>query len=104
MSLLNSFQVNLRFIYPMKISVSQSFSGGGDIEQWSKMGTSSQCLSQFIFPFCKVNNRGTRKMRKICSNLTKKHQSNVNGSGVFIITFEHTSHIFLVFLLLTLNK
>ena len=25
-------------------------------------------------------------------------------SGVFIVNFEHTSHLFLVFLLLTLNK
>ena len=37
----------------------------------------------------KVNNRNTRKR---------------TTSGIFIINFEHTSHLFLVFLLLTLNK
>ena len=32
----------------------------------------------------------------------EKHQNNV--TGVFIITFEHISHLFLMFLLLTLNN
>ena len=44
----------------------------------------------------KVNNRNTRKKCEICSKL--KVQFKV------IVNFEHTSHLFLVFLLLTLNK
>ena len=41
----------------------------------------------------KVNNKNTRKKGKICRR-----------SGVFIVNFEHVLHLFLVFLLLTLNK
>ena len=44
----------------------------------------------------KVNNRNTRTRCEICSKLTIK-------TGVFIVNFEHISHLVLVFLLLTLN-
>ena len=40
-------------------------------------------------------------------NLTSKHflvQSQQRCSGVSIVNFEHISHLFLVFLLLTLSK
>ena len=46
----------------------------------------------------KVNNRDTRKRCEICSKLTIKSRS-----GVFIVNFEHISHLFLVFLLSVLN-
>ena len=46
----------------------------------------------------KVNNKCER-----CSKLTVKTPG-VKISGVFIVNFEHFSHLFLVFLLLTLNK
>ena len=53
----------------------------------------------------KVRNRNTRKRSEICSVLTiktpERHQ--LRRSGVFIVNFEHISHLFLVFLLLTLN-
>ena len=45
-----------------------------------------------------------------CSNLTRETLGQgLKGrhwrrSGVFIVNFEHVSHIFLVFLLLTLNR
>ena len=45
------------------------------------------------------NNRNTRKKCEICSN---KHQGDVND--VIIVKFEHISHLFLVFLLLTLKR
>ena len=50
----------------------------------------------------KVNSRNTRKRWK----LTIKTPDRLHWcrSGVFIINFEHISHLFLVFLLLTLNK
>ena len=40
-----------------------------------------------------------------CSKLTIKapEQRQWRGSGVFIVNFEHISHLVLVFLLLTLN-
>ena len=43
---------------------------------------------------------------KICSELTIKipERRHLHRSGVFIINFEHISHLFLVFLLLTLSK
>ena len=54
----------------------------------------------------KVNNRNTRKSCEICSELTIKTPERRQGrrSGVFIVNLEHMSHLFLVFLLFTLNK
>ena len=54
----------------------------------------------------KVNNRNTRTRCETCSNVTIKtpEQRHWRCSGVFIVNFEHTSYIFLVLLLLTLNK
>ena len=44
--------------------------------------------------------------RKICSKLTIKipEQPQWRRSGIFIVNFEHVSHLVLVFLLLTLNR
>ena len=54
----------------------------------------------------KVNNRNTRTKCEICSKLTIKtpERRHLRRSGVFIVNFEHISHLVLVFLLLTLNK
>ena len=54
----------------------------------------------------KVNNRSTRKRGEICSKLTIKtpERRHCRHFGVFIVNSEHMSHLFLVFLLLTLNK
>ena len=51
----------------------------------------------------KVNNRNTRTRCEICSKLTIKTPER-RRSGVFIVNFEHISHLVLVFLLLTLSK
>ena len=53
----------------------------------------------------KVNNRNTRTRCETCSKLTikKPEQSQWCRSGVFIVNFEHISHLVVVFLLLTLN-
>ena len=53
----------------------------------------------------KVNNRNTRTRCKICSELTIKtpERRHWRRSGVFIVNFEHISHLVLVFLLLTLS-
>ena len=51
----------------------------------------------------KVNNRNTRKRCKICLKLTIK-TSKRRQTGVFIVNFEHVSHLSLAFLLLTWNK
>ena len=45
----------------------------------------------------KVNNRNTRRKCEICSKLT------IKTPDAFIINFKHISHLFLVFILLTLN-
>ena len=47
----------------------------------------------------KVNNRNTRTRSKICS-----HVHNWCRFGVFIVNFEHISHLVLVFPLLTLSS
>ena len=54
----------------------------------------------------KVNNINTRKRCKICSMLTIKTSEwrHWRWSGIFIVNFEHISHLFLVFLLSTFNK
>ena len=51
----------------------------------------------------KVNDRNISKMCEICSKLTIKTVKR-NRSDVFIVNLEHILHLFLVFLLLTLNK
>ena len=56
-----------------------------------------------IYSF-KVNNRNTKMKYEICSKLTINAPECGSNSGVFILTFEHISHLFLVFLSLTLNK
>ena len=50
----------------------------------------------------KFNNRNTRKSCEIYSKLTVKPPERC--SGVFIVKFEHISHIFLKFLLFTLSR
>ena len=54
----------------------------------------------------KVNNRNTRTRCEICSKLTinTPERRHWRRFGVFIVNFEHISHLVLVFLLLTLNK
>ena len=53
----------------------------------------------------KVNDRNTRTRCEISSKLTIKTPDGRHWrrSGVFIVNFEHISHLVLVFLLLTLN-
>ena len=53
----------------------------------------------------KVNNRDTRAKCKICLKLTIKTPElrQWRRTGVFIVNFEHISHLVLVFLLLMLN-
>ena len=50
----------------------------------------------------KVNNRNTRKKSEIWPKLTIKTRQ-WRRSGAFV-NFEHVSHLFLLFILLTLNK
>ena len=54
----------------------------------------------------KVNNRNTRTNCEICPKLTIKapDRRQWRRSGVFIVNFEHVSHLLLVFLLLTLRR
>ena len=58
------------------------------------------CVSANIYLF-KVSNRNTREKCEICSKLTIKSpkRRHWRRSGVFIVNFEHISHIFLAFLL-----
>ena len=64
-----------------------------------------QGFSANIYLF-KDNKRSTRYMCKMCSKLTIKtlKQRHWRRFGVFIFNFEHMSHLFPVFLLVTLNK
>ena len=54
----------------------------------------------------KVNNRNTRTRCEICSKLTIKTLERLpwRCSGVFIVNFEHISHLVLKSLLLTLSR
>ena len=62
-------------------------------------------LELFNYMF-KVNNRNTRTRCEICLKLTIKtpERRQWRRSGVFIVNFEHISHLVLVFLLLTLSR
>ena len=52
-----------------------------------------------------ISNRNTRTRCEICSKLKIKipERRHWHCSGIFIVNFEHISHLVLVFLLLTLN-
>ena len=54
----------------------------------------------------KANNRDVRKSCEIYSKLTIKtpKRQQWRHFGVFIVNFEHISQIFVLFLMLTLNK
>ena len=71
---------------------------------------SKYCIFFWIFPaniyLFKVNNKNTRKMCETCSKLTIKtpERCQWRRSVVFIVKFEHISHLFLVFLLLIFKK
>ena len=54
----------------------------------------------------KINNRNTRARCEICSKVKIKatEPQQWRLSGVFIVNFEHISHLFLVFLLLPLSR
>ena len=87
---------------------------------WAHLRVLFSCLSQLkkyiikciiannfpanIYLF-KVNNRNNRKRCDICSTLIIKAPERRYWlcSGVFIVSFEHISRLFLAFLLLTLN-
>ena len=62
--------------------------------------------SQLIFSCSKSNNRNTRKRCKTSLKLRTKtpQRRQWRRSGVFIVNFEHISHLLLLFLLLTLIK
>ena len=53
-----------------------------------------------------VNNRNTKTRCEVCSKLTIKTPERRSWcrSSVFIVNFEHISHLVLVFLLLTLSR
>ena len=54
----------------------------------------------------KVNNKNTKTRCEIYSKLTVKipERRHWRGYGIFIVNFEHISHLILVFLLLTLSR
>ena len=62
-------------------------------------------FSEMFSRYLPANNRNTRTRCKICLKLTIKAQerSQWHRSDIFTVNFEHISHLFLVFLLLTLD-
>ena len=66
---------------------------------------SKSCLFLADNNMFKVNNRNTSASCEICSKLTIKipERRYWRRSGIFIVNFEHISHLVLVFLLLTLS-
>ena len=75
---------------------------------WNSTITENKNLKLFLTAnkyLLKPINKNTRKMCEICSNLTIKalERRKWRRSGVFMVSFEHILHLFLVFLLLTLN-
>ena len=67
---------------------------------------SKSCLFLADNNMFKVNNRNTSASCEICSKLTIKipERRYWRRSGIFIVNFEHISHLVLVFLLLTLSR
>ena len=83
---------------------------------WTSECQLSRKMTSLWYPHCwiwtpagiyllKVNNRNSRTRCEICWKLTIKtpERRPWSRSGVFIVNFQHISHLVLVFLLLTLN-
>ena len=93
---------------PVAVSLS-SFSQAGTIRNTRLQiscgfsGAFLQCMVNYIF---KVKNRNNRTRCEICSKLIIKtpERRHWRCSGVFIVNFEHISHLVLLFLSLTLNR
>ena len=64
----------------------------------------TRCYSPAENYMFNVNNKNTRRMCEIYSKLTIKTPEGRLSSGVFIVNFEHISHLALLFLLLTLSR
>ena len=93
---LNPFHAIGLFLYPMKSKNHKAL-----LKWLGKRGYYRANI--YLFKF---NNRNTRKRCAICSELTIKtpQRGHCRRSRVFIVNFKHISHLFLVFLLLNLNK
>ena len=54
----------------------------------------------------KVNNRNSKTGCEICSRLTIKtpERHHCGRSGFFIVNFDHISHLFVVFLLISFSR
>ena len=74
-------------------------------EDFLDLSVAENAFSVGIYLF-KVNDENIRTMCDICSKLTIKtpEQSQWCHSGVFVVHFEKNCYIFLVFLLMSLNK
>ena len=74
--------------------------------QTLKTMTSSQTLPNIGSYACDCFSRILTRAEITCSKLTIKipERRQWRHSGVFIVKFEHISHLVLVFLLLTLNR
>ena len=67
------------------------------VDQFDLSSVKYSFSTRLIFPY-KVNNRNTKKGVKYVQRRQRRR------SGIFIVNFEDMAYIFLVFLLLTLNK
>ena len=119
-----SFKANNRITRIMCETHSKSIIKTSELHQW-RLGSNFKILtnnvylritfivflmsyirySQLAFTCLKLTIETPRARYEICSKLTiktpERHQW--HRSGVFIVNFEHISHLALVFLLLTLN-
>ena len=80
------------------------FSGGIEKEHWPEMGLMKKFpADNYMFT---VNTRSTRTRNEIYSKLKIKTpgRCHCRRSGVFIVNFEHISHLVLVLLLLPLSR
>ena len=97
--------------YTITITLYQRFSPLLSISPWKMFDRNnirwaihgSIAAGNYMF---KVNDRSTRRRCEIFSKLTKKtpERRQWRRFGVFIVNFEHISHLGLVFLLLTLSR
>ena len=73
-------------------------------ERYINNFSDKRCFVLANIYFDKVNNRNTRKRCKTCPKLITKTERYLMSFFFFLVSFEDISPLFLVFLLLTLNK
>ena len=101
----NKYKINMGKVRKFAKVYGFYFNILGNLHRGNLTSSISTLQTSKYLDLFKFSLRNNRKRWGICSKLTiKTEQHEQRRSGDFIVNFEHISYLFLVFLLLTLNR